>query len=451
MKLRMVSFGAGIALASVVSAGAVDDHVRRFMTFHMAPGVSVAVMKGGKVVFAKGFGKANLEANTRVSPNTVFKIASVSKQFIAAEILLLEQENKLKTDDLLSKYLSDLPDSWKSIRLRHLLSHTSGLAREEEGWEVFKNVPVSDIVRESFRTKMVAKPGEKYAYSNLGYFVLAHVIDKVSGATWDQYATKKIFEPSGLKRTMPASHWNIVPDKAMGYDTDAGVFENALSYYTLRPSGGFSSTALDMLKWCETLSGSTVLSEASKAKMWTPAKLNNGKAAPYGLGWEISELKGHLRISHDGGAQGFNAHIARYPNDDLAVVVLTNFASAPAEDLATNIASTYIKDLAQVQYATKRDEAPEKTKLLAKFLQSRTAEKPDPTITTSNLMNQMDWELGRLRFSRLGSLRSLVPVTDDNLPKPYTHRYLAKFDRITVYALANFDNGKIDLAGLVLP
>jgi D-alanyl-D-alanine carboxypeptidase len=447
----MVSTCAGIALASMAFADAVDDHVRRFMTFHMAPGVSVAVSRGGKVIVSRGYGKANLESNTRATPNTVYKIASLGKQFIATEILLLEQDGKLKTDDLLSKYLTDLPDAWKAIRIKHLLSHTAGLAREEEGWELFKNVPLLDIIKTSYRTKMVGKPGEKWAYSNLGYFILGHVIEKVSGQNWDDFATKRIFEPSGLKRTSSAQYWPIVSDKAMGYDTDNGVFENALTYFTIRPSGGFSSTALDLVKWGETLTGATVLNETSKAKMFAPMKLTSGKAVPYGMGWEIEDVRGHLRVAHDGGGQGFNSHMSRYVQDDLTIVVLCNYIGAPAEALSRNIATVYLKDLAPTPYATIKDPQPEKAKLLAKFFASRVEEKPDLSLATDTLLKQIDWPLGRLRFSRLGRLRSLTLLEERDLPAPYTHRYLAKFDRITVYALANFENGKVNLAGLVLP
>jgi D-alanyl-D-alanine carboxypeptidase len=447
----MGSLCAGFALVSLGAADAVDDQVRRFMTFHMAPGVSVAVVRGGKVVLARGYGKANLETNSRTTPNTVYKLASVGKQFIATEILLLEQTNKLKVDDLLTKYIPDVPEAWRGIRLRHLLSHTAGLAREEEGWELFRNRSLEEIIATSSKTKMVGKPGEKFAYSNLGYFILGYVIEKVSGMTWDEYAAKKIFEPAGLRRTMSASYWPIIEDKAIGYDTDNGVFENALTYYTLRPSGGFSSTVLDLAKWSEVLNGTTLLNETSKAKMWTPAKLNSGKNAEYGFGWMIDEVKGHLVIHHDGGAQGFNSYIGRYVRDDLTVIVMTNFIGAPSEALADRIAATYLKDLASLVYNPIKDESPLKTKLVAKFLESRTGEKPDPTITSESLIKQIDWPLGKLRFSRLGRLRSLTPVQSDDLPKPYTHRYLARFEKISVYALASFDGMKVELAGLVLP
>jgi D-alanyl-D-alanine carboxypeptidase len=165
----------------------VDDYVKAEMKRQHIPGVSVAVIKDGKVIKAEGYGLANVELNVPAKPETVYKIGSVSKQFIAAGVLLLVQDGKLSLDDKISKFLEGTPDTWREITVRHLLTHTSGIVREAPGFDPLKIQDDADVIKTAYHLPLRFAPGEKWEYCNVGYFSLAEIIRKVSGKPWSDY------------------------------------------------------------------------------------------------------------------------------------------------------------------------------------------------------------------------------------------------------------------------
>lgn len=328
--------------ASPARADGVDDFVKAQMQRYNVPGLSLAVVKDGKAVKVQGYGLANVEQQAAVTPETVFKIGSVSKQFIATGIMLLAQGGKLSIDDPIGRYLEGTPSSWNAITLRHLLTHTSGIVREAPGFDPFKIQSDADVIRTAYPLPLRFEPGSKWEYCNVGYFALAEVIHKVTGKPWTEYLRTAVFEPSGMMATRPTDAAAGVPGRAVGY-AGKNNGEVAPDWPALRPSGAFLSTVLDLVKWDRQLSMNTVLNDASRRQMWTPVRLSNGTTHPYGFGWELGEVKGHRRVGHGGSLPGFRSDISRYPDDRLTVIVLMNADDVDRGAVVQGIADLYLK------------------------------------------------------------------------------------------------------------
>jgi CubicO group peptidase (beta-lactamase class C family) len=291
---------------------------------------SVLVAKDGKVVFSKSHGMADLEWSVPNSSTTRFNIASMTKQFTAASILLLEDRGKLKTDDLVKKYLPDAPASWDKITIYQLLTHTSGISDNAAQYEpgppeklLFRDVPLK------------SPPGEQWAYTNLGYIVLGYLLEKVSGQSYDEFVQQNIFKPLGMNDSGLTSFVTIIPRRANGYWPGNNGIENA---DRPDPRIGFSagslySTTEDLLRWEEGLFGGKLLDLASLRKMTTPFK------SDYACGLHVNRADGHLRIEHDGNNIGFNSDMAYYPEEKIAVIVLANLNGTVTGEMTKALAA----------------------------------------------------------------------------------------------------------------
>lgn len=332
--------------AKVPAASAARDTVDRFVAAEMArkhiPGVSIAVVRAGKVVTARGYGVGDLENGVPVTPTTAFKIGSVSKQFLASGIMLLAQDGKLGVDDPVSKYYPNAPASWSGITLRHLLTHTSGVLREGPAFDPLQVQADSMVVRSAFERPLDYPTGSKYQYCNVCYFTLADIIARVSGKPWDVFLAERVFRPLGMTATRTTTVTDLVPHRARGYTWRDSAYVNAPEYLALRPSGAFLSTVLDLAKWDAALYGDRVLTTASRQAMWTPTPLTDGKTSGYGFGWTLDSLDGRWHVHHGGSLPGFRAELARFPNDSLTVIVLTNADDARPDQIATGIARIYL-------------------------------------------------------------------------------------------------------------
>lgn len=343
------SLGLGLALCVAAVSGAradkIDDYVAAQMSRQHIPGLSLAVLKDGKPVKAKGYGIANLELGTRATPETVYQIGSVSKQFIAAGIVLLSEEGKVGLDDSIRQYIGDAPETWQAITVRHVLTHTSGLVRETPGLQLKVQSEV-DAIRDAYSTPLSFAPGEKWQYSNLGYFVLAEVISRAAQIPWPQYLQKRIFVPLGMSATRTTTAEELIPHRASGYHwMDNNKYQNAPIVLGVRPSGAFLSSVLDLAKWDAALYSDKVFSPLQRELMWTPVKLNDGSEKPYGFGWEVGKVGKHRQVKHAGTMLGFRSQMLRFPDDRLTVVVLTNATQASPEKVALGVAALYIPDL----------------------------------------------------------------------------------------------------------
>jgi CubicO group peptidase (beta-lactamase class C family) len=343
--LRLVCLAA-LALLFAVSTRAdpIDDYLSAEIAAKHIPGLSLAVIRDSKVEKLSAYGLANVELAVPASPQTVFQIQSITKTFTSAAILMLMEEGKLSLDDPIGKHLEGTPDTWKTITLRHLLSHTSGIKDfiNEPTASLRLDVSETDVLRATAPRPLNFEPGEKYAYSNTNYHLLAMVIRKITGKSFGDYLNERIFTPLGMTNTRIVSLSDIIPNRAAGYYWENGRLHNGnyiaqsiLGY----GGGGIVSTAEDMAKWAIALDGEKLLKKATLQAAWTPMKLNDGSNSVYGLGWGTGAVNGHRTVGHSGAhATGFTSAIIRFRDDNLSIIVLTNSRSADPSAIAKHIA-----------------------------------------------------------------------------------------------------------------
>jgi CubicO group peptidase (beta-lactamase class C family) len=294
------------------------------------PGAAVLVVKGGETLLRKGYGLADLEQEIKIEPDMVFRIGSVTKQFTAAAILLLEEDGKLSVSDDIRRHLPDYPTPGRVITIEHLLTHTSGIRSYTDmasfGEKMREDLSVEDVIGIFENEPLAFEPGEKYAYNNSGYFLLGAIIEKVSGKTYETFLRERIFEPLSMSQTYYGSASRIIPKRAQGYDGVNGEFQNAeyLSMTLPYAAGSLLSTVDDLAKWDRALQSPGFLRRESLEKWWKPFRLTSGETVPYGYGWGISQFEGRDVVSHGGGINGFTCQVLRIPQDRVFVAVLTN-------------------------------------------------------------------------------------------------------------------------------
>ena len=297
-----------LSAAVVVWADPTDDYVNAQLDYFDLPGLSLAVVRNGTIVKAAGYGLADRERQISPTPETVYKIGSVSKQFIASGIMLLVQERRLALDDRISKYLDQTPSSWRPITIRQLLSHTSGLVRESPAFSPSKNLSDAELIAATHAVPLRFAPGLKWEYSNIGYVALAEIIHRVTHQPWTAFLSQRIFVPAGMTVTLPTNTTASVPNRAQGY-TGRNNERKAEDWVALRASGAYLSTVLDLARWEAQLCADTMLSNATKREMWARVRLTDGSSDPYGLGWHVdSGHGGRRRVWHGGGLPGFTSH-----------------------------------------------------------------------------------------------------------------------------------------------
>ncbi len=285
---------------------------------------SVLVARGDEVLLSKGYGSANLEWNIPNSPATKFRLGSITKQFTAAAILLLEERGKLSTDDPVKKLMPDAPAAWDEITIFYLLTHTAGIPNftnfpDYKSVKPFAATPEDLVAR--FRDKSLEfQPGEKWAYSNSGYLLLGYLLEKAAGQSYEAFLQDNIFGPLGMNDSGYDSTSAIIPRRAAGYRRLKGGPENAGFVHMSVPfaAGALYSTTEDLLLWQQGLFGGKLLSAESLAKMITPFKKD------YALGVAVRTASGRKMISHGGGIEGFTTFLAYYPDDKVTAVALSN-------------------------------------------------------------------------------------------------------------------------------
>jgi CubicO group peptidase (beta-lactamase class C family) len=334
-----------LALAFASSAAAQADRTDAFIAAQMKeqgiPGLALVVIKDGAVVKAQGYGLANTKTKTPVTPETVFQIGSVSKQFIATGVMLLVQDGRLSVDHPVSRYLDGAPAAWAGITIRHLLTHTAGLVREAPGFQPNRIQSDADVIRSAYNTPLRFPPGEKWEYSNTGYFMLAEVIRKVSGQPWDVFLNERVFQPSGMTATVPTSAKDNVLNLATGYTNNDNPRE-APYWRAVRPSGAFLSTVQDLAKWDAILNTERLLTSATRQQMWTSVTLTGGRAHGYGFGWELGSVRGRRVVHHGGGMPGYLSEFTKFIDDGLTVAVLINLGDGDVESIANGVAALYL-------------------------------------------------------------------------------------------------------------
>ena len=355
----------------------VDDYVQKAMLEQHIPGVSLAVVLDGIIVKVKGYGFADIENKIPVNPETVFESGSLGKQFTAAAIIILKEEGKLKLDDKIATYFAGSPENWQDITIRNLLTHTSGIPAipdDETGINLQNNYTEQELLGITMKLPLDFKPGEKWAYSDTGYMLLGILIHQITGEFYGRLLQEKIFSPLAMETTKIISETNIVMNRSSGYNLKNGEWENqtwVAPTLNTTADGSLHFSVLDLIKWDAALTKEKILTQEDLIAMVTPVTLINGSLFPYGFAWHLNPINGHKAYSHGGSWQGFNNYIARFPDDRLTVVVLTNLKRSSPSLIAKDIASIYIPELSREKVIlVKKDNNPAMTNFISELFKN---------------------------------------------------------------------------------
>lgn len=324
----------------------VDAYIRDWMARRNIPGVSLVVIKAKKVVKSSNYGLANVELAIPVNERTSFEIASMTKQFTAAALLLLVEDGKVSLDDRITKYFDGLPETWHEIRIHQLLDHTSGL---KDDWDADNDFFLTKNSNEAFLTALKAAPlkfqtGERYGYS-CGPFLVGMIIEKVSGKSYAKFMQERIFDRLGMASTHVNDASRIVPDRASGYIYRDAKLMNGVRISPAahaRADVGIRTTALDLVKWDAAMNDTRLLKQSSLDAMFAVGRVNDGSTTLSGLGWWLSPVRGRAAATHGGAFRtGFNSTINRYLDDGLTVIILANRFRVGANDAGHIVAGFY--------------------------------------------------------------------------------------------------------------
>ena len=319
-----------------------------------SPGCALAVVRGGRVVYAKGYGMADLEHGVAITPRTVFYIGSVGKQFTAYAVVKLAHQGKLALDDEIRKHLPEFPDFGRPITIRHLIHHTSGLRDFFEllslaGTREGDLVTQKDLLRIIWKQRELNfQPGEQFLYSNSNYAVLATIVERVTGESFRDWMASNVFAPLGMSQTQVCDdHTRLIKDRAWSYrpDPDAkGAFKAVVLPYSGYGAGGIYSTADDLVRWVSNYTKPRAEDDRVIRQMLEPGRLNSGQPIDYAFALVAGQHQGLKLIGHSGALAGYRAYVGYFPDQDLGVIVLSNLASFVAMGKAMQVAELFLSE-----------------------------------------------------------------------------------------------------------
>ena len=411
-----------------------DDFVRKDREAKKIPGMVVAIIKDGKVDRVVTSGVANLDLDVPVKRETVFEIGSMTKAFTAELIMMLEEAGKLSVDDKISKHIDSTPETWKDITIRHLLTHTSGLPNYtsirpemilsgkrmtyEEMFELVKDRPLDFPL------------GEKYQYSNTGYYLLGKIIEKAAEKSFADYLKEKILLPLDMKQTRQQTARGIIKNRATGYMI-FGTSPMLMPF--IDPEGSFSagnmvSTVDDMAKWDKALLEGRLLKPETREKMYQITRIKDG-ISTYAFGWDISEVAGHKARQHGGGTGGFSTYILRLPDDKLSVVVLSNLAMADVASTARGAARIALPSLEEMPVRDPDTALTKKHREIIEKITDGTIQRTPFEEATANELFPTLIAQARQQLLSFGKLETFELLEHKHEPKMLTRRYRMVFEQ----------------------
>ena len=343
------------------------DSLFQKMDSTVSPGCALSVMKEGKIIYERGYGMADLDHNVPNTPTTVFHVASMSKQFTAASILLLAQQGKLSLDDPVRKYIPELPDFGMPVTIRQLIHHTSGLRDQWDllglsGWRYSLDLITNDDVLYvvSHQKELNFPPGTKHLYSNTGYTLLGEVVKRVSGQSLREFTTTNIFQPPGMKNThFRDDHAEIIKNIAYGYEPAKDTFRLSVTNFDTVGATSLMTTVEDLALWDENFYNPRVGGPDLIKHMLERGKLNNGEQLDYASGLVIGTYRGLNTVDHNGADAGYRADLIRFPDQHFSSACLCNLATANPADLNRKVAEIYLaKEMKPADPAHAEDSKP---------------------------------------------------------------------------------------------
>ncbi len=316
------------------------------------PGGVIGIMQNGKTIYSKAFGLASLEYQIPITTNTIFNIGSVSKQFTAMGIVLLQERGLLSIDEDIRKYLPDLPDFGHTITIRHMLHHTSGMRDlhamfKMAGWRVDDSRTNEDLYRFMLKQKELNfNPGDEYMYCNTGYMLMANIIENVTKEKFPAWMKANVFEPLGMSNTYVENRYDrVVQNNATSYDLIDSTFFRAVEFWGYVGSGNVHSTTSDLLIWLQNFSKPKTNWVSAFKTLQTVDKLNGGSVNNYAFAVIMDEVNGIKRIQHGGSIGGFKAFVSAYPDEQLDIAIVTNFSSSNPSGIERSIANILLKNI----------------------------------------------------------------------------------------------------------
>jgi len=320
----------------------------------VAPGCTVLVAKKGKIIYEKGFGKADLELNVPMKPDMVFRLGSITKQYTAIAILQLVEEGKIALQDSIQKFIKDFPNKGHTITIENLLTHTSGIIDYESLDMKIPNVyrldfPPKQFVDSLEHHPLVFTPGSKFSYCNSNYFLLGYIIELITGKSYAEYMQQHIFTPIGLTNTYYDDEKQVIPNRVRGYGKwDNSKYENAdyIGLSQVYAAGALLSNVEDMFKWHQALYAYKLVRKETLEKAFTSYKLADSTLSGYGYGWFIKDQSGEKSIEHAGGIDGFQSDEVYLPQRDIFIATLYNSLNNGGDDMSFMSLSNDIVTLA---------------------------------------------------------------------------------------------------------
>jgi CubicO group peptidase (beta-lactamase class C family) len=357
------------------------DEVFADLTKAGSPGCALGVYRDGKIIYAKGYGLANLEENVPITPASVFDIGSTSKQFTAASVLLLEKQGKLSVNDEVRKYIPELPGYGQKITILHLLNHTSGL-RDYLTLMELAGINTDSVTTDEDALALIARqkalnfaPGKRLALQQHGIFLLSVIVKRVSGKTLREFAAENIFSPLDMSHTQYRDdHTSVVSNRAMAYEPKEHADGYALdvSYFEQTGDGAVHTSVEDLLKWDENFYSAQIGGKEFLAEIQEPGKLNNGKVLDYAKGLFLEEYRGLHTVSHGGAWGGYRAELLRFPGQHFSVACLCNLGTEEPTRRAREVADIYLaSSLKPKQEKKKEAEETKKKKDFAKLTEEQ--------------------------------------------------------------------------------
>lgn len=350
----------------------IDEFVRAEMARQRIPGVAIGIVEGGSVMKAQGYGLANVEHDVPVTSDTIFQSGSLGKQFTSAGVMLQVEAGRLALSDPITKFFPDGPETWRSITVRHLLTHTSGIPDYTDGtFDYRKDYTEDDLAKCAYALKLEFPAGSRWNYSNTGYVLLGIIIHKVSGKFYGDVLGESVFKPLGMKTTRVITEADIVPHRAAGYRLVKGELKNqewVAPLLNTTADGSLYFSVRDLIAWDAGVRGRKVLREESWKQILEPVRLTSGRTYPYGFGWAVEERGGKPLHQHGGSWQGFKTEFARFLGDDLSVIVLANLAQADPAVFSDGIAAILNPTLAVPEPKPIEDREPRVTRTVLRLL-----------------------------------------------------------------------------------
>ncbi|NHZ98109.1 serine hydrolase domain-containing protein [Massilia sp. CCM 8734] len=338
---------AGTAPAAESAANeAVLEYIRAEMQERRIPGMQIVVIQHGKVVLSGAFGVANLQHKVPVGEGTVFSINSATKSFTGVAIMQLVEQGKLALDAPLSRYLDGLPASWRGVSIAQLLNHTSGLPDVLDAQGDLLPGGMDGAWKTALGTPLQFSPGQRFSYNQTNYVLLGKIIDRLSGKPFVEFIRGGQFEVVGMPNSSFGDTGDIIMGKANSYRFAGGVLRNVVEEFppAMRTGAGMNTTATELGKWIVALQQGRLLNPASLAAMWTPSTFADGRPAPWALGWPAIRRGPGVQRAVAGNGGGRSAFYV-YPDDDLAVIILTNLAGGRPDQLIDTVAGFYVPAL----------------------------------------------------------------------------------------------------------